>query len=122
MNRFVVLKHEFPPSQADASHWDLMLEQPQGLATWRLDHWPPDGPQSAQQLPLHRHHYLTYEGPVSGNRGEVTRVESGHYETLLQTTTRWQVHLRGGQFSITLDLIQNNQDPQLWEITSCNKL
>ncbi|HBE68769.1 MAG TPA: hypothetical protein DDW52_11540 [Planctomycetaceae bacterium] len=35
---------------------------------------------SAERLIDHRRHYLTYEGPVSGNRGEVKRVASGTYE------------------------------------------
>lgn len=73
--RFVILKHDHP-----FLHWDLMLERDGTLATWRLLHepvlqtWLP-----AERLPDHRIAYLDYEGPVSGDRGVVSRVISGSY-------------------------------------------
>jgi hypothetical protein len=75
--RFVVLRHEGVPSP----HIDLMVEVTPGssLITWRCDRWPIDGPTPLTFLPDHRNAYLEYEGPISGDRGHVTRVESGTY-------------------------------------------
>lgn len=79
MGRFVVLEHDSPRGR----HWDLMLENGQVLATWALAE-PPDAGHAiaAQPLPDHRPAYLDYEGPISGNRGHVTRWDRGEYEIL----------------------------------------
>lgn len=76
MPRFVLLKHDFP-----FLHWDLMLEDGEILRTWRLL----VSPDSTDVLPAqssfpHRLIYLDYEGPVSGNRGNVKRWDKGYYE------------------------------------------
>jgi len=99
--RFVVLFHSFPDSvlsgdllgrQPEHSlyqrgrHWDLMLENGDTLETWAFDAPPtPESTCHATKLPTHRLEYLTYEGPVSGNRGEVTRIISGVYFGALPT-------------------------------------
>lgn len=81
MPRFVVLRHELPATCARASHWDLMFEENAALRTWainedlRLVH-----DQPAESLALHRLAYLDYEGPVSGDRGTVTRWDRGEFE------------------------------------------
>ena len=77
MPRFVILEHDHP-----ALHWDLMLERGGALQTWRLAR-PPLRPHAAilaAALPDHRLAYLDYEGPVSGDRGTVTRWDRGEYE------------------------------------------
>ena len=53
------------------------------LRTWAIE-LPPDlaTAQLALALPDHRREYLTYEGPVSGNRGSVARWDEGTYEVL----------------------------------------
>jgi hypothetical protein len=53
------------------------------LRTWAIE-LPPDSAtaQAALALPDHRREYLTYEGPVSGNRGNVARWDEGTYEIL----------------------------------------
>ncbi len=58
-----------------------MLENGATLRTWRLSR-PPDlaGPIEVRAIADHRLAYLTYEGPVSGNRGTVTRLLAGTYE------------------------------------------
>lgn len=63
------------------SHFDLMFETAAGLLTWAVDRLPVIGqpPQPALSLPLHRAAYLDYEGPVSGDRGSVRRVQAGIY-------------------------------------------
>ena len=76
--RYVVLRHE---GVADP-HFDLMLELVEGdaLATWRCPAWPLTKRVRVTRLADHRREYLTYEGPVSGDRGRVSRVEAGTYQ------------------------------------------
>ena len=50
--------------------------------------------------------YLDYEGPISGNRGEVTRVCAGTYELLEQNSQLWRVRFESqglaGRFELRL--------------------
>lgn len=74
--RYVVLRHTGIPDR----HFDLMVEpavDAMALVTWRLSTWPLVGVQTVQRLTDHRPAYLTYEGPVSGDRGKVHRVRGG---------------------------------------------
>lgn len=96
MPRFVLLRHETPPGYLRGSHWDLMFEHQGALRTWALDELPTaDQAVTAEQLADHRLAYLDYEGPVSGDRGEVRREDSGEYETLEDTPERFVVLLHG---------------------------
>ena len=70
---FVILEHDHP-----FLHWDFLIEDGDGLASWRLLELPESGKRvPALSLPVHRRHYLTWEGPVSGDRGTVRRIYSG---------------------------------------------
>lgn len=104
---FVVLNHIVPEEARLAggrgSHYDLMLESHGVLKTWAIDRWPlvdvsDEGTQGksftpATQLADHRLAYLSYQGPVSNNRGEVYRVVAGTYRTLFLDDNQWQVEL-----------------------------
>lgn len=69
-----------PPRGQDV-HFDLMLETEEGLRTWAMGLLPAPGKScGAIELPLHRAHYLSYQGPVSDGRGTVKRVMQGCYE------------------------------------------
>ncbi len=82
-SRFVVLYHEFPAGHACKSHWDLMLEQGDSLETYAICEPLEHGETvEAKRLPNHRKAYLDYEGPVSDDRGSVTRVMKGEYFSL----------------------------------------
>jgi hypothetical protein len=96
MPRFVVLEHELPADANRGRHWDLMLETDQALTTWAISQ-PPDTPCDidALALPDHRLAYLDYEGPVSGNRGTVTRWDRGGYEMLERASGVTRVRLDG---------------------------
>jgi hypothetical protein len=95
MPRFVVLTHDHP-----CLHWDFMLENEAVLRTWRLDQ-PPDsaGEITARPLPDHRLAYLDYEGPVSGNRGEVRRWDRGEYLSVAERDEGLEIELRGEKLS-----------------------
>jgi hypothetical protein len=93
MPRFVILEHTW-----NGVHWDLMLEVGVHLRTWAID-----APIAfeidlcARDLADHRLAYLDYEGPVSGQRGSVRRVEQGEFDVLAWTADLIHVQLRGGQ-------------------------
>src|SRR5687768_14660009 len=81
MPRYVILQHITPPEAERGTHYDLMLEQDGKLVTWAIPEPPRAGLRtSATKLSDHRLAYLDYEGPISGDRGEVRRVDVGEYE------------------------------------------
>lgn len=80
----VILRHTLPDSSV---HYDWMIQWPglkseDSLLTFRCDTRPDrEVPESAhivlERLPNHRSMYLTYEGPITRNRGSVERVAFG---------------------------------------------
>jgi hypothetical protein len=117
MPRFVLLYHECSPDCDRPSHWDLMLEVGEKLRTWAIpclpDRWQvarartekayPSCPATsntttvdATRLADHRIDYLHEEGLLSGNRGEVRRIDEGVYETIAENPRLWRVALSGG--------------------------
>jgi len=111
-NRFVILTHDHPQL-----HWDLMLEEAQSLRTWRLLAEPISAnPIPAEALPAHRKHYLTYEGPVSGNRGTVARWDAGTYRLLEGDDEHLRVELDGQRLHTTIVIRQIGDNPQHWEV------
>jgi hypothetical protein len=96
MPRFVILHHELPPDHGRPTHWDLMLEDGPVLRTWALDESPRlDRCITGIALPDHRLDYLEYEGPVSGDRGQVTRWDHGEFVWRLRDASEVIVELRG---------------------------
>lgn len=105
MPRFVLLHHVVPPGFRQGTHYDLMLEHEGQLLTWALAELPQANlTVSATQLPDHRLAYLEYEGPVSGDRGEVRRVDEGTFDWIEQGESQVRVLLRGRSQTATLEL------------------
>ena len=91
MPRFAVLTHDHP-----RLHWDLLLEDGPACRTWRLGAEPsPAAATPAEQIADHRLVYLAYEGPVSGNRGNVTRWDVGEFEWIADSADRIELNLAG---------------------------
>lgn len=88
--RFAVLTHDHP-----FLHWDLLLETGSVCRTWRLLADPATLPVEAEAIGDHRPYYLTYEGPVSGDRGVVSRWDAGTYRVERRDEHRWVVELFG---------------------------
>jgi hypothetical protein len=105
--QFALLRHwaenSPPAAQCDTGHpchWDLLLETDSDhLLTWRLD-WVPDRQIMAGQPPMaisgrrlagHRRLYLDYEGPISGDRGCVTKVMTGKYRAVLSCLAEFRL-------------------------------
>lgn len=120
MLRFVILRHDLPPGQARPSHWDFMLEVGETLKTWALSQ-PPDAslgdePIEAERLPCHRLAYLTYEGPVSGDRGSVTRWDQGDYRLVSQRDDEWIVELHGARL-VGIATLRRGETADDWQWT-----
>jgi hypothetical protein len=111
--RFVMLEH----SGHGPLHWDLMLEQGETLATWRLAARPDVGLGEtiyAERLADHRLAYLDYEGPVSGGRGEVRRIDRGSWRPIETEATHWQVEFDGQVLSGGYELRRGGADSRVW--------
>ena len=96
MPRFVILHHKLPPESSRMSHWDLMLECGDHLATWEL----PEPLRVGIRLDIvplanHRLEYLDYEGPLTEQRGTVSRYEWGSYKTVFDDALQVVVVLHG---------------------------
>lgn len=92
--RFVVLRH----TDRCGVHFDLMIESGDHLAAWRCLESPESSGgqgQPCDQLGDHRRLYLDYEGPISGDRGEVTRHDEGSCEVRRSGEEGWEVVFYG---------------------------
>lgn len=107
-HRFAVLRHEGVPDP----HFDLLVDVDGSslLATWRSDAWPIASPLTLLRQPDHRRIYLDYEGLLSGNRGQVRRVDAGPCHLVQLSADHWQLARPGAP---TLDLLR--LDPDHWQ-------
>jgi hypothetical protein len=106
--RYVVLHHTGVPEE----HFDLMFETAPGssLATWRSAVWPVVT-VTAERLADHRREFLEYEGPVSGDRGQVRRVAAGEFHVEATTDGQRQFVLDG-----TVRLTFTHREGAVWMI------
>ncbi len=117
MPRFVILRHELPPGHDRGPHFDLMLEVGGALRTWSLPELPAVGEViQADALPDHRLAYLDYEGPVSGNRGSVSRVEEGEYAVVTESGGLLTIQLAGKSLRGILELRQGESSDATWVV------
>jgi hypothetical protein len=74
-------------------HWDLMLEHGGVLVTLELTQLPTAASTMIiRRLADHRLTYLDFEGHISGNRGEVVRLDRGRYEEVRSRDTSHDQH------------------------------
>jgi hypothetical protein len=137
MPHFVLLFHVCPNNFERPSHWDLMLEAGDRLRTWALAELPrawhvarahtaalqPNCPPlatrnevSALELNRHRRAYLDYEGPVSGNRGRVVRIDGGTYSVMRESSRLCAVKLAGSVVQGTIELQQVTPGAHEWTL------
>ena len=103
MPRFAILEHDWP-----SRHWDLLLEDGDALLAWRLLDEPRKGVTVlAMKNADHRKMYLDYEGPVSGNRGSVTRRDAGTFEWIERSSDALDVQMSGTLFIGRMKLIRD---------------
>lgn len=112
--RFVILEHDHP-----SVHWDFMLEADGVLRTWRLPAPPGAVPQAgempAEEIADHRLAYLDYEGPVSGERGSVKRVDRGNYHVVAAAENMVHVTLWGTV--VVGEVVLKRRDGTAWTAT-----
>jgi hypothetical protein len=88
-----------------------MLETGETLRTWAIpvlpNDWAKAGTRSGyaeisqsntvavQNIGDHRLAYLDYEGPVSGDRGSVRRLDMGVFTTRHESAERWEITVEG---------------------------
>lgn len=120
--RFVILLH----SGHGAEHFDMMLECGGALATWQFAAAPTslgaaaagqDNELPCRRIQDHRLAYLEFEGPVSGGRGRVTRIEQGRYRLVKPLASTgglddecWLVELAGGALAGRYELRKQHGD------------
>ncbi|MCH5374677.1 MAG: hypothetical protein JJ992_11935 [Planctomycetes bacterium] len=115
MPRYVILLHQTPPDSLRPTHWDLMLENGNVLRTWALADTPQAGDAiRADALPDHRLAYLTYEGPVSGDRGQVTRWDHGEFQWTRQAEDELRIQLQGQRLQGEARLTRTDPVANVW--------
>ena len=112
MPRFVILSHDWP-----TPHWDFLLESGHVLRAWRLL----SEPQRDADLPAeanfdHRLQYLDFEGPLTGNRGSVTRWDAGTFEWLVNEASRVAVKLHGTRCHGQVEIVRT-EHKWIWHLT-----
>lgn len=120
--RFVLLHHECPLSYSKPSHWDFMLEHEAALLTWQLNVLPPSWASclnlqttaasewvDAIRLPDHRLAYLEYEGPLSGDRGSVVRLDGGAFTWVEHAENLICVQLQGTHLSCQIRMSRGDE-------------
>jgi len=116
MPRYVILWHELSETAEQSSHWDFMIQVGgESLHTWAIRQ-PPDecAVQHVVRLANHRPLYLDYEGPISGDRGQVRQWDCGVYSVLSSSPDHWQLHLQGGRMRGVVHLHLTDATPGGW--------
>jgi hypothetical protein len=104
MPRFAVLDHDRPHP-----HRDLLLERDGVLKAWRLPAaFDPTSPVPAEPNFDHRLLYLDYEGPLTGDRGSVTRWDGGELVWEAVSEAEWRVRLSGAHLRGLFRLLKGN--------------
>jgi hypothetical protein len=107
--QFVICRH----TAAAGVHWDLLLEAGPVLWTWRLL-VPPEQigrrPIPAERIADHPLRFLTYEGPVQKNTGQVQRADEGLFFLLVESEQSLLFELQGAILSGPFELIHQEQD------------
>jgi hypothetical protein len=110
---YVILHH----TGHGPEHWDLMLEVGESLATWQLledPHRIGGEALNACRIGDHRRAYLTLEGPVSGGRGRVKRIDRGTFEWVERTERSWIIRLQGDLLQGTFKLALEHRRAKRW--------
>ncbi len=101
-------------------HYDLMLAHGEALATWQLPLSPAameiGDSLDARKLGDHRVAYLSYEGPVSRGRGEVTILDRGSFQLLTQRPGRWEVVFNGEKIAGRFEFVHCGPDADAWAL------
>jgi hypothetical protein len=116
MRRFVLHRH----SDYGPTHWDLMLEVDDALATWRIESDPlailPGEQIEAIRIHDHRKAYLDYSGEVSGGRGRVEARDSGQLTAVSEDDDLWTFELCGSILQGRFELRSVSGNDNRWTL------
>lgn len=120
VHRFAVLHH----TGVDPAHYDLLIElnETAPLITFRIPRWPVVGTAQAMKLRDHRRVYLTFEGTIPGDRGQVMRIDEGMVN-VVESPTGWRLDWPNGKGLVAIDS-ENPQNPHenIWQITALSEM
>jgi hypothetical protein len=119
LHRFAVLHH----TGVEPAHYDLLFElnETAPLITFRLPRWPLFGTEQATKLRDHRRIYLTFQGSIPGDRGQVMRVDEGTVQ-VIETPTGWQLNHPDGRQLIAIDSDNpSNPHENVWQVTALSE-
>ncbi|HPA73239.1 MAG TPA: DNA polymerase ligase N-terminal domain-containing protein [Spirochaetota bacterium] len=115
--KFVVHHHTSRPGEAD--HYDLMIDGGGALATWRISEESmarllQGDIVVASKIADHRREYLSYEGPVSCDRGMVKIMDSGECEMADHSESARRYRMKGKELKgmMLISLLRGDR----WEI------
>ena len=108
--RYAVLRHD----GIDAPHVDFLFETSPGsmLQTWRLPTWPIIKVEEATRIRDHRPAFLTYQGQLTGDRGNVMRIDDGTC-TFESAARRLVVRLSPSNHAL---LFEQDADADTWRV------
>lgn len=104
-------------------HYDLMIETSDpGLATWKLAQPPEQAALSelaCERLVDHRKAYLEYEGPISGDRGHVSRRDAGRCVVQAGRPSDLEVVFEGRRLQGRFRLVESEDAEGVWAFRFC---
>jgi hypothetical protein len=110
--RFSILRHDLDDG---SFHFDWMFESHSGsaLRTWSV----PEGVDPCREfrglcrrLADHRPIYLAYQGPLSGQRGTVKRIDQGEFCLRANSEENWQALLDGERMRGSVEFTAQGND------------
>lgn len=119
--RTVLLHHTGAP-QGDHYDWlleDLRLTQDPNARLWAArvahttSHWHSLRMWDLTPLPPHRREYLTYEGPLTDNRGSIARVDQGTFTASEWSDDRIVIDVKMNLFTGVVELRRTS--PERWQ-------
>lgn len=113
--RYVVLLH----TQKEGDHFDLMIDNGERLATWKMSVAPEtarDGELECERIGDHRRIYLDYQGPISGDRGHVTQHDAGQCLVTVMTESQWDIVFEGHRLNGYIRLMKSHRSKNAWRL------
>lgn len=114
--KFVIHHHTINNNQKEKNHYDLMIEVDDSLLTWRIAEddllrLVNEETINAEIIQTHRKEYLSYQGPISCNRGMVHSYDSGKYDRETWSDEKKIISVNGNKFKgrLTIKKKKKNQ-------------
>ncbi|HZZ43376.1 MAG TPA: hypothetical protein VFE58_10605 [Tepidisphaeraceae bacterium] len=111
--QYAVLHH----TDIEEPHYDLLIEvdSTSDLWTWRCPNWPLNSGDQITRIKNHRRFYLTYDGPIPGNRGQVQKIDWGACTVTISPSMPAKIALILP--ATTYKLTEINPSQPQWEVT-----